>query len=769
MIVIFFFFTSILFAAHVCATTTPVYIGVMYSGSGPLESVGARTLLNMRMWQDLNPELSPGLVPVLVMCDVASDPDRAVACFYELTQQHNISVMIAPENDLPSVVAPLTDAAQILLIASVSGLQNLFVCDDQLLSPCTKTYGPRYRSLLGNGITANQAGVGIMSLLKYFGAATVAFVRGPDVFNSAICQGVLGEAQDVRLDVLLDYVLPSAPFGNITAASSHEVVRNQLKRLDPDVVLWCNAPFCQEASDAFFDESFYPRGLIMSQCAESEYAQSHEGLERFRYVMGGSVWDSRSLGLDFSDDASLPYCNNFPPIQGRGSSSPPISSSERFAKAFLDSTGVRQQQATQTDAGIYAGMYIAQAAIVIAQSLASADILRAVSSLNIPSFKGRLQVDSNRMVNWGGSLFTQVSDTGKNQIIYPSSSVMANTIYPAPSFEERRYKHVPLENLCEQLVVVLAFLLSAYVVWYVARPIIRHRDTESIRAINCPLSVTSLVGVVLSNLSVLTWTVHNTQAQCDVRLWAWACGFALIISPLIGGFARIHFIVRNSQILPRSKNILRFPAVQLTVQMAICTAILAAWTARAPFVLSPLVVDSLRPSTNINECLTSGWMPYGLLFLSCFLGALGFLAWMTLSIRLTVRHPRFHRARAVINASFTWIVLVGVLVMFQTASGPNVPATWMFTVRSLLLLATNLWYVAIMYWVPIASAQTSTLSKRISPMTNQSFKSRLSKVQVQAQAQPPVVAVELVRVPLPIEQNFVRIEKKQTSSEGRLD
>jgi cytochrome bd-type quinol oxidase subunit 2 len=682
-------------------------IGVLYSGSGYLSSVGARTLLNVAMWEVYNKDLAPGMPYNIVRCDVASSPEGTLNCFQQITTQHNISAIIAPENDLPVVIAELAGDAGIPLIASVSGLQELFVCDTAMLPPCVKPYGPRYKSLIGNGVTAATAAVGLVSFLKSFKAGTIAVVTASDVFNAEICRSVVLEAKNILVDVLADITLPADPFGNLTAQSSLDAVLS-IRALDPDVVLWCGTPFCREIGEAFWTAEYFPRALGLSQCLDQEYGLSTRGKEVFRYAIGGTTWDERARGNDYSDDGSKPYCSNFAPVPGEI-----ITSGELYSNAFKNFTG-GSDQATFTDAGIYAGMYIAQAAIVVANSAKPADVLAAVSLLNIPSFKGRLQVDSNRMVNWGGSLYTQLAKDGVIEVIYPSSSITADLIYPAPTYQERIYAHVPFENMCEKLVVALAVVLSVYVVWGVARPIVIHRDDEDIRVVNWQLSLASLLGVVLSNMSVLTWTVHNTQAQCHGRLWAWAYGFTLMVSPLLGVFARIHWISSNNKMQPRVQTWWRSPIAQVVCQLALCTVILIAWTVKAPFTLTPIVTDVLRPSTNVNECQTNGWLPYGIPLISCFFIAMGALTWLTLRIRTAVRNPRFDRALAVLNASFAWIVLIGVLVLFQYASNTNVPATWMFSVRSVLLLSSNLFYTALMYWAPISRAK-ETASKRVLP------------------------------------------------------
>jgi hypothetical protein len=690
-------------------------IAVLYSGSGEFASIGLRTMQTARLWrQQLQPHLERAggvgdtdIVPQLLECDVRSDPTQAVACLEQLLSTHNLSCIMAPESRLAAVVAPLADAAGVPMIASVSGLNSLYLCDERRLPPCRRSSGRRFQYVVANGVTATDVVLGLLSLLHFYSASTVAVISGSDAYNGELAQSLIRDARTNRYELLLNATIPfdtmvnSGAYSDSTYHASLEIV-HRLKSVDPDVVAWINRPFCKETIDAFWDAQYYPRALVTTQCVDSQYAATEEGRLRLQYVMGINTWSPKVTGGDYSDDSTADYANRFPPLVAVHST---ISSADSFAAAYQNATG---EPATGTQAGVYAGFYVIEAAIAESNATDSRTLMQAVLGVNIRSFKGVLQADSNHMIRHGGGIFMQISAAGVNELVYPSSTWTAALIYPAPRFSERFYTSKPFNTPIEWIVLVLSVAWSAVVLFYLFA-IVQLRHFSPVRALHWPLACLSLCGVVISNLALLTWTVHNVESQCGVRLWSWTLGSTLMFSPLVIVLLRISMLMRNTSmrgaVAARGMAGVTLLMVGQTLQLAVCVSIVLAWHLVAPFHLTTFVTDPLRPASNTMDCTSSGWLPFGVLLAVLLLLLLLLLAAASWSIRRARdNNGRFDRFRTVLSASFCWVTLLAVVGFLQATASTSVSPGFMFGMRSVLLLLANLVYVMLLFVPPIHEA-----------------------------------------------------------------
>lgn len=272
----------------------------------------------------------------------------------------------------------------------MSGLASLFTCDQQLLPPCKRPSGRRFQTLFSDGITVSQTCDGLLAFMRAYTASSVAIVTAAGPFHAEAGLAAVREAERNRFSILLRASLPDDPSwtpGTLSRPiyeAAVDVVR-QLSVLDPDVVLWSIWPFCEEMANAFWDVGYLPRTLMSGQCLEDTYAASAVGRERLRYTLGINTWFPQVVGLEYSDDATLGYENRFPPIiTPQGDT---VSSATRFSAAYLNATGA---PAGSTQAGVYAGFYVIEAALAIANSTAPSEVLQAVAGVDLRSFKGIL-------------------------------------------------------------------------------------------------------------------------------------------------------------------------------------------------------------------------------------------------------------------------------------------------------------------------------------------------------------------------------------------
>jgi hypothetical protein len=231
-----------------------------------------------------------------------------------------------------------------------------------------------------------------------------------------------------------------------------------------------------------------------------------------------------------------------------------------------------------------------------------------------------------------------------------------------------------------------------------------------------PLSCLTLVGVVVSSLSVLTWTVQNTQLQCDLRLWAWVLGSACMFLPLVSAFLRIHLILVNTtlksapsatavdalwQRLARSSGAV-LAGGQLLL-FAIFFVLTLAWHLVAPLRLTIYAVDAIRPLFNVHECATSGWTTFGAAIAAFMLAIFLLIGGVSWSIR-RVQDTRFHRFRVVMMASLVCVLFLGVTAVFQSTSSASTSRTFLFGMRSFLVLLSNLIYLVLLFASPLHDA-----------------------------------------------------------------
>lgn len=97
------------------------------------------------------------------------------------------------------------------------------------------------------------------------------------------------------------------------------------------------------------------------------------------------------------------------------------------------------------------------------------------------------------------------------------------------------------------------------------------------------------------------------------------------------------------------------------------------------------VVDVDRRSRNVHDCVTDGWSSFGGTLVGLMLLLLFILAALSWRIR-DVQDIRFHRFRVVMIVSFVWVVFLGVIAVLQATSASSVSPSFLFGMRSILLL-----------------------------------------------------------------------------------
>lgn len=246
--------------------TRTATLGVLFSRTGGNAFLGRDTRRTAELWLDqLQTHIrttggiaDTDIVPEIVFCDVESSPAGTLACLAQLMANYTLSCVVAPEDRLAELVAPVTDASGIPVIASVSGLTALYLCDDRRLSPCRRSTGRRFQTLIANGITVSQAPLGLFPYLRSYGAASVAVIAtGDSAYLQEAANATVNDAARNHVRLLLHAALPSDAEAVSAGAYSHVVytasvaIVAQLRALDPDIIVWLSRPHCREMIDAF--------------------------------------------------------------------------------------------------------------------------------------------------------------------------------------------------------------------------------------------------------------------------------------------------------------------------------------------------------------------------------------------------------------------------------------------------------------------------------------------------------------------------------------
>lgn len=204
--------------------------------------------------------------------------------------------------------------------------------------------------------------------------------------------------------------------------------------------------------------------------------------------------------------------------------------------------------------------------------------------------------------------------------------------------------------------------------------------------------------------------------------------------PLVWAFLRIFLILRNTSIRystvtrtasspcsPSSSPVVSTRVVLLVGQallFLVCLALTLAWYLSAPFQLTVYRIDPLRPSLNVHECATDGWKTFGVTIATLLLMVLLLVIGISWSIR-RVQDVRFRRFRIVLIVSFVWGLFLAVIALLQSTASNSVEPTFLFGMRSLLLLLSNLVYVLLMFAAPLYDAVDAAAAAATSPQVRQ--------------------------------------------------
>lgn len=598
------------------STTYPVVrIGVMYSGTGPFSVFGAHTRRLAVSW--LNDLLAPGngtidggngVVAVsLILCDVASVTASALSCANKLLT-YGISTAIAPESTLAVDVQPLFEARHIPVVAPLATQSFIFICDQSNLAPCTRPSSRRFKYLFGTQPLASDLLRDYVNLLKVQGAKTVALIKNSDSFSSEVCDTADTGAVTAGLNVVYRHTLVPAD----DYAARRAIVAT-VKELDPDAVFFIDRTNCTGAMNLFGLNQYAPRSLMTIQCVDyptrmlsDPYDRDHGtyGTGTMRYVLGATGWDPRLRGQDYQEDATLGYCDHFVPRPGSSSATSPLVFQEYFLAL---SGGVTP---TYSHSGIMMAYYLMEAAIAASGSNLPTQLYNALSSVYLPSFNGRLSIDSYGLVRSSPIVLYQVSATGSLEIISPVSSQTKGQVYPVPSYDERFFVNRLFEDRLEKVAIALVVVAQAYLLTLLIA-MIGARHHARIRAMSWKFSAATIVSAMILVVSILTWTINNTEAQCQARVPLIFIGYSTFLCSIFARVFRLHRIFNEQRMqvvsYPDGKLALiaLIPLVPMWIVFLVGVGVFPMHVQeQSPNANDPATL--IRPSLNYTDCTIGG-------------------------------------------------------------------------------------------------------------------------------------------------------------------
>jgi len=682
-------------------TSTPtVKIGVMYSGSGSFAQTGLLTKSLAGFWGSYIVSLggigSTGILPDIYYCDVQSSAVLTTSCTNYFIHNVSTSVIISPEGTNALVSAFLTEPQSIPLLASVSSLKSLYVCDNTLQPPCNHNGDRRFQYFIGTSPTASDLLAEYFNVMYIYGARTVSIIQGSDAYNSEICNYGSTYAQQNKMQLVYNTTFPAT----YTYAYLLGVLMT-VKATDADILLYCNRPKCQESINVLQDAQYYPRALMLIQCVESAVGQNGTNSALLAHAMGVSTWDKRIHSPLFQDDINQGFSNRFASNQE--------DSAQLFSSDFATYSG--GVIPTYTQASVMVAFYLIEAAVARSNSTRSADMNAAFSKIYMFSFAGLISVDYVGLVRGAPIIIYQVGTSGALNIISPPALSTSAIVYPAPSWEDRIYSAHPFQTGVELAVLVL-FVLCSNAFVGVAVTIFRKRQDADVKAKSWRFTIVSVLGTQLFVSGLLTWGITNSQSQCSARAFLLVIGFAVMMSPVIAKMYRINSIFNSSELtmvkLTDSKT-----AVVMLAHILPLFLVWALWTGVDPLILTRFVVDPLRPRYDYEDCAgQNGQTNSFLLAVACicsfYLLEVAFLAFITRNVTQS-----FNETKRLLLVVYVWGFILTSVSVIQFTVTSSLSRSTMFALRSVFLCLASLVYVFMQTWDLLVSTSSTAHTRHL--------------------------------------------------------
>lgn len=534
-----------------------------------------------------------------------------------LAQLPKVGAILAPEGQIGFQFAPLAGSWGIpyLLTSSNPDPLRARLPDNQptafyIEAPAMYTFGALIDAYVEKGVRT---------------VATVAYSDDADAgYNHWSCYGA---ATYIAVPRGIRYLAEYNLYANSTAADVHRITL-ALKRLDPDVVLWCDWQSCtfndthsstRFGMRALKNINYLPKSVTLLDCYYTPVTNNFvtEGL--MDYVVQPTFTHPHLVGQAYTED-DLPYATAFRPTRpvqtvqdninvGAGPDSP--SSVHLFTSWFVNATGGLLPPYQSN--GFWAALDLLEGAIyrvtqnahmVRDGTVDPQDIVAMLVGAQASGPYGRVVFDAHRINTPTPTIAVQLMGGALTpSIVAPSSQQEFSMVYPIPTWSERIYTWrldkgagfvpaVAVAAVCSALLVAMAIT----VVW--------KRGENDVRILQYT-HMLQMVGSALVAIwcGVLMWQADMTARQCTGYAWGVYLPMSLTVNIVAMKAYRLSVFLQ-SESRHRLKRLTHTRMLLLAYAWTAGSAVvLAVAQGVDPPTLLTVVMDPFRPSLDVHTCV----------------------------------------------------------------------------------------------------------------------------------------------------------------------
>jgi len=509
-------------------------------------------------------------------------------------------------------VGPLLESRHIVTLA-ISPLSTQYVCSPTDWQEQTNCAGPNTRrfryvnSILNSGRAYYSS---FISLMRVSHVRRLGVIENNSPFYVEVLAGVLLDAEQYGMDVTflrreVPLEGPAGSFGPSLKAVNE--IMGSLVAMDEDeapealiIISFDCVPWIQ----AMRRYNYFPKALAALRCVDTQHAADVLG-DDLRFVTSPGVWHESLASSDFEENADLQPWSLYPTVVKGVRTGVP--SAEQFAQHYRRVYNYSSAETpSYADAAFLACLMGLEAAITLANSTEGPRVQESMDLLFQPSFYGRIAFNRFGFNEQKEFIVLQRDVNNALQVIDPVVSASAGFIFPAPSWDERVYDGRFMSSTVER--IFLALLLACIVcTLLLLLYFFRHRNLQVLAAAGLPFYVLMGLGCITSFVALLTWTVDNTTAACDARIWLWTISFYLLVAPILANSYRIARIAALAeQAIAKSTRFSTESTLTLTAAiMAPQLLINIIWSAAGGLHPELVTPDPLRPAHSYTDCVLS--------------------------------------------------------------------------------------------------------------------------------------------------------------------
>lgn len=652
----------------VASDARTVKIGILYSGSGTLEPQGQTYPVVASMWSSWTLQQPHGLggldiYPELYLYDVASIASAALLGLQELIG-NNISVVVGPETGLiETVVAACLNAEPPIPVIST-------------MDSSSKLFGLSFRAypnLFGTLTPMTQYFTNLYPLIRRQ-YSRLTFIYVDDPLDTDVCTGSLTDATMQGLDIVGLHVVNSSQDYALSIAAILSHVSN-IER--PEVLFFCGYMICDDFLLGLKYSGWIPSVVVAFECTglATHVVDSNDPdlIDAYRYIVSPQQWDARLVGRRYVDSRINLTSAMFP------ISTETLSSAELFNSAFqLAANGLPMNSTTASQ---MAGLYAIATAVMLCNCTTSTGIMESMQKVTLSSFYGLIDFDLNGQNSIKDMVYIQLDSALDSHLLYPSTPVTIEPIWPIPTYEERIYSNKILSQSSEIAVLILA-VVGALLCVSLSVCLIVYRRHPGIQPTSPWFTCVFLWGCGTGCLWTSSWLLNNTQLMCSFRNPGMSLALGMMLSSLLAKTSRIARIFDMQKLQTQKITDWHVARVMLLLLIPLLLLTCIGEIAR-PTVSTRYTVDPIRSILDYTDCVYQ--LP-ALVF--------PFLGWIVINLafclyyayRVRGAYAEFNEARAITRIVGLLIILFVVnvvLVIWTTVANREV----IFACRSLCNLA----------------------------------------------------------------------------------